>query len=285
MRYAEFPPSPALDPFVDRVWILTGNSDDLSASLQPVLPDARPELVMHFGDPFERVSVNGDVSRQAATLFAGQLTEQLTLKPTGAVAVVGVRFHPHGAGPLFRVPQHEITGLTLDLEDLAPELSRALREVRDQTDDVGTAVRLVQRVLERRIADLQVDRRVQFATTAIIDADGAVSIDRLAERVALTRRHLERLFLDAVGLPPKRVARIARFQKAVRLLSDADSNGRGALAAAECGYADQAHFIRDFRQLAGCSPSQHLLKQGELTEFFVQKTEDRTQKTELAPNS
>jgi AraC-like DNA-binding protein len=269
MRYVEFRPLPTLAPFIDRVWILTGSAGDLSESVQPVLPDGRPELVMHFGEPFERVSVSGDVSKQAATLFAGQLTEQLTLKPTGAVAVLGVRFHPHGAWPLFRVPQYEVTGLTLDVEELSPELSRALRAIRDQTDDVGTAVSLVQRVLERRIADLRFDRRVQVATRTIVDTDGAVSIDVLAERVALTRRHLERLFLHAVGLPPKRLARIARFQKAVRMLAEIDPRGRGAMTAAQCGYADQAHFIRDFRQLAGCSPSEHVLKHGELTRFFV----------------
>jgi AraC-like DNA-binding protein len=269
MHYAEFRPWPALASLIDRVWTLTGSASDLSTSVQPVLPDGRPELVMHFGEPFERVSVNGDVSKQAVTLFAGQLTAQLTLKPTGAVAVLGVRFHPHGAWPLFPVPQHEVTGLTLDVEDLSPELSRALCAVRDQTHDVHTAVPLVQRVLERRIADLRFDRRVEVATRTIIDADGAVSIDALAESVALTRRHLERLFLDAVGLPPKRLARIARFQKAVRMLAESEPRGRGAVTAAHCGYADQAHFIRDFRQLAGCSPSEHVLKHGELTRFFV----------------
>jgi AraC-like DNA-binding protein len=269
MHYAEFRPWPTLALLVDRVWTLTGSASDLSTSVQPVLPDGRPELVMHFGEPFERLSVNGDVSKQAATIFAGQLTGQLTLKPTGAVAVLGVRFHPHGAWPLFRVPQHEVTGLTLDVEDLSPEMSRALRAIRDQTHDVHTALPLVQRVLERRIADLRFDRRVDVATRTIIDTDGAVSIDALAESVALTRRHLERLFLDAVGLPPKRLARIARFQKAVRMLAEIDPRGRGAVTAAHCGYADQAHFIRDFRQLAGCSPSEHVLKHGELTRFFV----------------
>jgi AraC-like DNA-binding protein len=269
MQYVEFPPWPTLASLVDRVWTLTGSAGDLSTSVQPVLPDGRPELVMHFGEPFERVSVNGEVSKQAATLFAGQLTGQLTLKPAGAVAVLGVRFHPHGAWPLFRVPQREVTGLTLDVEDLSPDLSQALCAVRDQTHDVHTAVPLVQRVLERRIADVRFDRRVEVATRTIIDTDGAVSIDALAESVALTRRHLERLFLDAVGLPPKRLARIARFQKAVRMLTDIDPRGRGAVTAAQCGYADQAHFIRDFRQLAGCSPSEHLLRQAELTRFFL----------------
>jgi AraC-like DNA-binding protein len=48
--------------------------------------------------------------------------------------------------------------------------------------------------------------------------------------------------------------------------------GSGALAAHACGYADQAHFIRDFRELAGCSPGVHLLERAELTGFFTRAT-------------
>jgi AraC-like DNA-binding protein len=271
MEYAEIAPSPLVAHLVDRLWILTGNVTDLATSAQAVLPDGRPELVMHFGEPFERVSANGVASKQAATLFAGQLTEQLTLKPTGTLALLGVRFHPYGAGPLIAVPQSDLAGLTLDIDDLSPNLSRALRAVRDQTDDVRTAVPLVQRVLERGVADRRLDVRLQVAARTLIDGNGATSIDVVAEGVGLTRRHLERLFLNAVGIPPKRLARIARFQKALRLLDAADGRRRGATTAAECGYADQAHFIREFRQLAGCSPSEHMLKQAELTSFFVQR--------------
>jgi hypothetical protein len=55
----------------------------------------------------------------------------------------------------------------------------------------------------------------------------------------------------------------------VRVLEEVDPRRRGAITAATCGYADQSHFIREFRQLAGCSPAEHLLKHGEMTGFFV----------------
>ena len=72
-----------------------------------------------------------------------------------------------------------------------------------------------------------------------------------------------------VGLSPKRLARIARFQRALRVLEDPSiESRRGAITAADCGYADQAHFVRDFRDLAGCPPGAHLLQRGLMTEFF-----------------
>jgi AraC-like DNA-binding protein len=88
----------------------------------------------------------------------------------------------------------------------------------------------------------------------------------------MTRRHLERKFLSTVGMAPKRLARITRFQHALRILEDSGSDSRGTETAATCGYADQAHFIRDFRDLAGCPPGEHLLRQGELTGVFSGNT-------------
>jgi AraC-like DNA-binding protein len=134
---------------------------------------------------------------------------------------------------------------------------------------VGGAVVLVQRILERGLRPDGGDPRVRAVARAIRETGGLVSIEWLAGRVAMSRRHLERRFLDEVGLAPKRLARITRFQKALLVLDLAEPRRRGAVTAAACGYADQSHFIREFQQLAGCSPSKHVLHRGALTGFFV----------------
>jgi transcriptional regulator GlxA family with amidase domain len=118
------------------------------------------------------------------------------------------------------------------------------------------------------VSRARIDSRVGFAVDAIQRSRGRLSIDSLAEAAGLTRRHLERRFLPAVGITPKRLARLARFQHALRVLGG-ESPPSGADTALACGYADQSHFIRDFRSIAGCSPGEHLLQQGELTGFFI----------------
>src|SRR5262245_47547616 len=95
VQYLESPPIPELAPFLECVWTLEGHVDALGGAPQVVLPDGRTELVLHFGDPFERVdATNGatTTTRQAAILFAGQLTRQLVLQPTGRISVLGLRF-------------------------------------------------------------------------------------------------------------------------------------------------------------------------------------------------
>ena len=268
VQYAEHPPIPELAPVVELLWTLSGDAATLDADTQPILPDGRPELILHFGDAFERVHADGRIERQPTIIFAGQLKSQLLLRPTGAIGVLGIRFHPYGAAALFTTPQDELAGLTIGMDALDKSLSRALSEVRQSAADLDDGVRRVQQELLQWVTPENIDPRIRSAVEAIDRAQGLVSIDDLAASVSMTRRHLERKFLKAVGITPKRLARITRFQHALSILAASDAAPRGTRTAATCGYADQAHFIRDFRDLAGCPPGEHLLRQFELTGFF-----------------
>jgi AraC-like DNA-binding protein len=269
MQYREFAPIPQLARAVDRVWVLEGEAP-AGASAEPILPDGRPELILHFGNPFERLNA-GRTTRQAQVLFAGQVTSPLLLRPTGRVAVVGVRFHPDGAAAVVAQPQHELAGLTLAVDVIAAPLRRALLAVEDSAGDLTRAAAMVQNVLARWLQPARIDPRVRCAVRIIEQSRGRTSVDHLAVAAGITRRHLERRFLDSVGVTPKRLARVTRFQHALQTLQSGGQRGRGAATAAACGYADQSHFIRDFRQFAGCSPAEHLLRDGVLTGFFIEK--------------
>ena len=268
MRYCEIRPVAGLRGIVHCLWLLEGEGAGVAP--EAVLPDGRPELVLHFGDPFERVTVDGSVALQPSLLFAGQLTSQLLLRATGRVAVVGVRLHPHGAAALIRLPQHELAGATIHLGDLAGGLARDLAAI--APGDLRLAAEEVQRVLLARVRFDRLDRRVAFAVSAITRTRGQISMEAISRGANITRRHLERRFLADVGMTPKRLARISRFQHALSLLERPRATGSGVHAAMACGYADQPHFIRDFRLLAGCSPSEHRLRQAELTGFFIERS-------------
>jgi len=271
VHYEEHRPLPALTPFIERVWTLEGHASMLGGALQPVLPDGRPELILHLGDRFDRIPHEGRPERQHDLIFAGQMTSQLVLRPTGTIKVVGLRFEPFGASALFQIPQHELAGLTLDLAAVSPPLARALRRVQETASCLASASVAAQQALVPFLSHARPDLRIRHAVNQITRRHGVVSIDRISTATGLTRRHLERQFRQQVGVGPKRLARISRFQHALQLLDSTDSTQRGTLTAAACGYADQAHFIRDFRDLAGCAPTAHLLRQAELTRFFIDR--------------
>jgi AraC-like DNA-binding protein len=272
--YAEVPPPGSLAAIVRCIWTLEGHARDLRDEAQPVLPDGCPELIVHLGDPFERLHPGGAVERQPAVIVAGQLTSQLMLRATARIAVVGVRFHPDGIAALLNMSQHELAGLTVGVNDVSPALFRSLNEVRSETAAPATAVAgVVDRLAAhaRPGVDDGIDARVRRAVQAIERCGGLTTIDRLAGDIGLTRRHLERRFQRVVGISPKRLARITRFQRALGMLEQPATPRRGTWTAVECGYADQAHFVREFRELAGCAPGAHLLRNAELSGFFVRR--------------
>jgi AraC-like DNA-binding protein len=109
-------------------------------------------------------------------------------------------------------------------------------------------------LLRRLDAAPPVDARVQQAWTRLRSSDGAIEIGALAREVGWSRRHLAQRFRTEVGLAPKTVARILRFERVTRTLRANGGDGLAEVAYA-CGYADQAHLNRDFRELAGTTPT------------------------------
>jgi AraC-like DNA-binding protein len=274
VHYEEFAPAQSLASIVDCVWILEGDKRELAVSEQPVLPDGRPEIIVHFGDSFLRAYADGTEERQPSTLFAGQLTGPLLLKPTGRVSVLGVRFRPYGAAALLDVPQSELVGLTVGLDSVSRRLAAALEPLRDSARP-HQAVAPVQSMLSRLVMTERVDPAVRSVADAMMRSGGSNATSALVRQTGLSPRHVQRRFLQQVGVPPKRLARIVRFTHALRTLETLEVSNRGTYAAVNHGYSDQAHFVRDFRAFAGASPTAHLLRHAELTGFFTRTRRGR----------
>lgn len=274
MRYREHPvpESRGLQAVVETIWTLESDGPAGPATAaEPVIPDGRAEIIVHFGDPFDRL-VNGGFERQASTLFVGQLTEAILLRPANRVSVLGIRLKPQGAVALWRDPQHQLTGHAIDPAALSKPLARWLSGLRDTYESAEAAAPHVAHGLSDLIALERLDPRINTAVSFVLETHGGARIDDLAIRAGCTRRHLERLFLDQVGLTPKRLSRIRRFQRALATLEQAQASGArsaGLTAATVCGYADQSHFVHEFRELAGTTPSSDLLQRAALTGLFI----------------
>ncbi|MGR6916766.1 helix-turn-helix transcriptional regulator [[Actinomadura] parvosata] len=186
---------------------------------------------------------------------------------------VAVGLTPAGMAALTGTPMSEVAGAAaVPLEDLlgarqSGELAGRLAE------QAGWAERfaLLERWLATRLRPAGPDdlimrawrrlqqppdaRRLQEPPDARTrEPGGRVTVEGVAAELGVSRRYLELGFRRAVGLSPKTVARVARFQRAVRALSrPAAALDEAALA---CGYADQPHLTREVRAMAGMTPGQ-----------------------------
>jgi AraC-like DNA-binding protein len=261
MRYAQYPPSAALASVVEWYWILEGPG---CADPQPIVPDGRVEIILHFGDRFERHHPGGAVERQDRALLVGQILAPIRLACPGTAGVAAIRLRPAAARVLAGCAAAELTGRTIDLEAVTGSTA-TLRERLALSRDDAARVQLLETWLASRLRAAPA-RDVAAAVDAILAAPGAALLPAVASRAGIGVRQLERRFLADVGMTPKTFARIARLQTALARIAAGESLAEAAHA---CGYYDQPHMTRDFARLAETSPSAWSTSDADLTRLFV----------------
>jgi AraC-like DNA-binding protein len=265
MEYVDYAPSPALRPFVDRLWTLDGPADAME--LAPILPDGHPELIVHCGDPFVELRAGGERHVQAPILVAGQLRQAVRIAPLGRTHVVGARLRPDGAAAIFGGSLDELTGRIVDFGCVDRGLTRRLNDhVAPQRSAMGR-VRALDRVLLQHVAPRQIDRLVARACTIGLERRGLVRVGDVAASVGLSARQLERRFVARVGLPPKLFLRVIRFQEVLSAIGPAPADSWAGIAV-DHGFYDQSHFVADFKAFTGCSPSAWGVSEDSLTAVF-----------------
>jgi AraC-like DNA-binding protein len=260
LRYAEYPPRAPLAAIVDRFWILEGAGCGVP---EPIFPDGHIEIVLHFGDPFDRHHPDGRVEHQASGLVAGQMRAPICLGPSGRAGVAGIRLRPAAARTVLRCPATEVTGAFVDAGTFFGSTA-ALRD-RLAFADAPARVALLEAWLRSFIAG-HPPRDVDAAVRAITASGGSADLVSIAEHAGISLRQLERRFLADVGLTPKVFARIVRLQGALRRVADGEPLAAAAVA---CGYYDQAHMAKDFGRLAETSPTAWRRYSGVLTPLFI----------------
>jgi AraC-like DNA-binding protein len=260
VRYREIAPSPQLSTFIHSFWIL--EHDGQGAAAQRVVPDGHSELILNWGQPFEAFEA-GHWRGQPRCFLAGQIDGPLLFRPAGPARMLGIGFHPHGAGNVFPQPMHELSGRFTPVEDLSVALSRNLNRALESPDPVAA---IEAALLSAANASRGTDLLIAEVVRRIILANGATDLAALAQELGLSLRQLERRFLAAVGLGPKLFCRIQRFNNVFGVMGQPSCNW--VETAVACGYYDQAHLIRDCKDLSGATPAILLAKDADLARHF-----------------
>ncbi|MEV0407517.1 helix-turn-helix domain-containing protein [Actinoallomurus sp. NPDC050550] len=235
-------PAEDLAWIADYHWILHWNLGEGGSHRQQVL--THPSVHMTF---------LSDGQARVVGVVRGVFTETIE----GRGRVVGVRFRPGGFRPFLGAPVSTITDRRIPVEDVFGPAARAAADAIIAAPDPGDAVALAEDLLRSRAPRPD---PVVLEVGGVVDriaADPALTrVDRVAAAAGMGTRRLQRLFADYVGVGPKWVIRRCRMQDAAdRAASGTDVDW--AALAAELGYADQAHFTRDFSATIGMSPTRY----------------------------
>ena len=269
MEYREFPAPPELARLVRCCWTLDGHASDAPAD--PVFPDGSPEIICNIGDPIDAARADGAFSHQPALMLVGQLTAPFVVQPTGTVLLFGFRLEPFGGAPFC----DDMSSITDSWFDLAASARIVVEHSPVSTENPYTrsqALEDVGRQLTGKLRPFSDNSAVPHAHViaacrVIREQRGNLNVDELASSLGTTTRSLQRRFAAEVGIPPKLLARIIRFQQVFSAWRE-DPRTLAAVAA-DCGYFDQSHLVLDFRDFAGEAPASALAEQAMFTSFFL----------------
>ncbi|HEU4769172.1 MAG TPA: AraC family transcriptional regulator [Pyrinomonadaceae bacterium] len=269
MRYSEILPKPPLNNFVECFWTLEGDGPSPDGTPERILPDGCVELILNFGARFSQH--NGSVQvLQPRHFLVGQMTGPILISATGKVELLGIRFHPGGTSPFLRMPMNEVTDQVAELGSISSVLERELLNVSEHLTSLKEKTRAVESALTATLLRSRPDSPSMRPAARLVASAGLIAVDQLAADAGISSRQLERRFMREVGVGPKLLGRILRFQQVFRAVERSDA--AWASIAVECGYYDQAHLIRDFNQFAQQTPSVLFAEQSVLTESFTRKT-------------
>ncbi|HET6335312.1 MAG TPA: helix-turn-helix domain-containing protein [Polyangiales bacterium] len=260
MCAALYRPGPPLDRFVDCFWHWDGYP--APAAKERALPSGSLDLIINLAEDRIRLFARDEetpLGPYPGILVTGAQAGYVVIGTAPRVSVMGVHFKPAGATPFLGVPAADLESTHAPLEALwgpsAAKLRARLIEASTAVERFG----LLEIALRAQLRPYDLHPGVAEALRQFEDP-GLRSVAEVNARTGLSPRRLIACFREQIGLTPKAYWRVRRFQAALRHL-EAMRDVRGAEVAAEHGYFDQAHFIRDFQDFAGLSPRAYLAQE------------------------
>ncbi|BBO79652.1 hypothetical protein DSCO28_02180 [Desulfosarcina ovata subsp. sediminis] len=250
-------PHPRFKDYIQCYWTIKCFDKELNAIHYTTL-DAGLELIFNLSDPVECIVDNSSPVTIAGDFMVGSLARQIQIKPTGFISLFAVRFTSEGLYPFFSMPPVDLSDFCVEIEEVWElngfGLSKKIHGTNRKSERL---IKTFEGFFERRINNFKThSSNVEKAVAIIRSHKGQIPVEKLAKRLHISTRHLERKFTERIGISPKQLCRIFRIKNVLFNLKGAECDW--ASLAVENGYFDQAHFIHEFRFFTGQSPISYL---------------------------
>jgi len=247
-------PDAELTGTVHEYWEVKGR---LSPFREAVLPNGYVEVMVNLG-PVHRVFEGQGTGVWDRSWFSGLQERSIFIESLEGTHLVSARMHPLGATRLFGLAASRAANSIVDLEAMIGENAAGLRERLLAADGPESRFVFLEALLrDRRASEISVPSFVAEAAARIEQTHGCLRVADIHEELGVSRKHLAVSFTRYVGISAKAYARIQRFVWTVDQLRMAEDVEWSRLAA-EAGYSDQSHLVRDFQRVGAASPTEYL---------------------------
>lgn len=255
MFFRHYQPHPALQHFVNRIVVSRFSFDGISEAVIPFPP--QPEHCLYFY-PQRKVSSrffgSDDFTPMPHSMLVGPHVTRVDLKMVHSdTLVILVGFQPGALHRLLRIPMNELLDTPISSSLLLGNEIDVVTEQLAETKDIDQMVHIIQQYLLQKVGRLKDALPVEKVLMQMLRQQRILRVEQLADEAFVSVRQLERQFKERTGLSPKLFVRLVRFSQAW-LLHERCPGTSWLSIAHSCGYADQMHMIRDFKDFAGVSP-------------------------------
>lgn len=255
MILRHYKPLPELQTFISHIMLVHYNLD--RSKPRPINPfPPQPEHSLYFY-PFDKISscnyATGIVGEAPRSMLVGPQLSRVDLTMGYHMLVIMVGFQPGGMYRLLNIPMKEMIDQPFDATlFLGNEMDRITQRLGETTDH-DSMIDIVQSYLLKKTRRLKIMLPIEQVLMQNFRSGNLDNVDRLAKHACVSTRQLERQFRERIGIPPKLFARLVRFSKAWNM-RERNPVISWLSIAHTCGYADQMHMIRDFKEFAGVTP-------------------------------
>ena len=257
--YQEIPPCGALKPYIRCFWGTPLPQSSSETAGRPAIPDTViPDTVIP--DTCMDIIVRVDPSDHTVTAGFCAMDER-TYQAGGAesgagLSTFGIRFFGWSAVLFstegFRHTRNRVFDPDEFFRGITGELTEIVRRFLTLTERAGAA----EKILLRRLNPSRQNSDLMNAVSDMILYQGRMKISEIARRNALSERNMERIFSENIGVSPKTLSNLIRYQL---VWQEVARGGTDILDMVEkYGYTDQAHLLNDFRFRHGMTPAQAL---------------------------
>ncbi|RPE08074.1 AraC family transcriptional regulator [Chitinophaga lutea] len=260
---------PRLRGYIDRIYVLECDRRIPRPDLKMIVPNGCVRLMLPFRNSLSaqregRCKIAG--THRLALVGVCDLPFTVDVLSDAPSGIIGIEFSPGGAYRFFNVKQCELKNQVLQLEDVWGKLARHLEERAGHAPGAEEKIRLLQEVLAGMLRDDR-DNVFDYCIDRINTSAGRVSIRELEAETGYGSRWLNMKFAEKLGVSPKGLCAITRFQAVFQALANhphtiLDNRQFYHL------YYDQAHFIREFKRFTGWPPSRFESSAGDFGKMF-----------------
>jgi AraC-like DNA-binding protein len=250
VQIARHVPAAPLAPCLTRVIEGWEQTDGPASKLREV-PIPGVPVILNLGSKWTIETAERKVALDSFT--GGLSTGPALVHGPSSWACIELRLTPLGARRLFGRPMHELANQVVPLEEVLPRSRELVDRLRDARSWSARFELLDDFLLRQLARSGDPSPEVEWSWARLHGSHGRAPIHELADELGWSHRRLIARFRDQIGLAPKTLARVIRFDRAVRQLRASTTRSLAEIAF-DCGYFDQAHLNREFREFADTTP-------------------------------